>query len=54
MINVIIGVLILGYAGWILYRFVKKSKKGACASCPINSNCTKNQCEDVNHLAKHD
>jgi hypothetical protein len=54
MPNVIIGVLIFGYAGWMLFRFVRKSKKGTCASCSINASCAKNQCLDIDDVHKID
>ncbi|WP_047154438.1 FeoB-associated Cys-rich membrane protein [Aneurinibacillus tyrosinisolvens] len=37
--NLAIGALIFGYAGWALFRFVKKSKQGKCASCSMNKSC---------------
>jgi hypothetical protein len=37
--NLAIGALIFGYAGWALFRFVKKSKQGKCASCSMNKGC---------------
>lgn len=39
--NIIIGAVIFGYAGWALFRFIKKSKKGKCAACDLNENCNK-------------
>ncbi|AWB43930.1 FeoB-associated Cys-rich membrane protein [Paenibacillus sp. CAA11] len=40
MIDIILGALLFSYAGWTLYRFVKKSRKGACASCSQNKSCS--------------
>lgn len=37
--NIVIGVAIFGYAGWSLFRYMKKSKKGQCAACAINEHC---------------
>ncbi|TXL65117.1 FeoB-associated Cys-rich membrane protein [Cerasibacillus terrae] len=39
LINILLGVLIFGYAGWTLFRFVQKSKKGKCATCELKSVC---------------
>lgn len=44
MINIIIGGLIFGYASWALYNFIKKSKKGKCASCAVAKNCSSSCC----------
>lgn len=38
-INIMIGAVIFGYAGWSLYRFTIKSKEGKCASCSSNKSC---------------
>lgn len=54
MANVFIGTLIFGYAGWIMVRFVKKSKKGACTSCPVNTSCSKKNCHDIDVAHKVD
>ncbi|WP_146551300.1 FeoB-associated Cys-rich membrane protein [Rummeliibacillus sp. SL167] len=37
--NIVIGLLIFGYASWTIYRHVQKSKKGKCGSCELKSNC---------------
>ncbi|BFH64622.1 FeoB-associated Cys-rich membrane protein [Paenibacillus azoreducens] len=39
MIDILIVGAIFAYAAWTLYRHVKKSKKGACASCALNKTC---------------
>lgn len=39
LINGILALLIFGYAGWTLYRYVKKSRQGRCASCEIQKAC---------------
>ncbi|MDR9856651.1 FeoB-associated Cys-rich membrane protein [Paenibacillus sp. VCA1] len=39
LIDVLIIGVIFAYAGWTLFRYVKKSKKGACASCALNKSC---------------
>ncbi|MFC5605154.1 FeoB-associated Cys-rich membrane protein [Sporosarcina koreensis] len=38
--SIIAGVLIFGYAGFTLYRFVKRSKMGKCAGCALSKNCS--------------
>jgi len=40
--NIAIGVVIFGYAGWTIFRHVKKSKEGKCAACALKSNCQTN------------
>ncbi|MDQ0417382.1 flagellar biogenesis protein FliO [Croceifilum oryzae] len=37
--NLLIGILIFGYAGWTIMRFVRKSKQGKCAVCSLNKRC---------------
>lgn len=37
--NIIIGLLIFGYAGWTIYRHIQKSKEGKCGTCELKSNC---------------
>ncbi|MCT8139373.1 FeoB-associated Cys-rich membrane protein [Anaerobacillus sp. CMMVII] len=44
--NVIIGVMIFAYAGWSLYRFIKKSKAGKCASCSEHEGCSAFDCDE--------
>lgn len=44
--NIIIGSLIFAYATWALYRFVKKSKQGKCASCDEGKGCSTSDCND--------
>ncbi|KAF6511752.1 hypothetical protein GS8_1328 [Geobacillus stearothermophilus] len=39
MANIIIGGAIFAYAGWTMVRHVKKSAKGACASCHAADHC---------------
>ncbi|MED5019014.1 FeoB-associated Cys-rich membrane protein [Paenibacillus chibensis] len=39
MIDFLIIGIIFAYAAWTLFRYVKKSKKGACASCALNKSC---------------
>ena len=38
--NIVIGTAIFGYAGWALFRHVKKSKQGKCAACSSKSSCS--------------
>lgn len=46
MINIVLGALIFGYAGYSLTKFVKKSKQGKCAACAINKSCA-SSCEII-------
>ncbi|WP_074018142.1 FeoB-associated Cys-rich membrane protein [Massilibacterium senegalense] len=45
MINILLGVLIFGYGFYMMYRFIKKSKEGICASCGSKNSCITNHCE---------
>lgn len=51
LINIILFVLIFGYAIYTLYKFFKKSKEGKCNSCNVKQDCG---CElhqiDFDHL----
>lgn len=47
--NILIGALIFTYAAWTLYKFVKKSKQGKCASCSDSPNCESSSCCDVDN-----
>lgn len=46
MINYVLGTLIFSYAGFSLFKFMKKSKKGKCAACELNKSCRSN-CDEV-------
>ncbi|MBB6447099.1 hypothetical protein HNR53_003778 [Bacillus benzoevorans] len=39
IINILIGVLIFGYAGWTMWKFINKSKQGKCAACELKKGC---------------
>lgn len=44
MPGIIIGILILGYTGFVIYKKTKDIKKGksccgGCSSCPIKEKC---------------
>lgn len=45
MINYLLGTIIFGYGFFMMYRFIKKSKDGMCASCGSRKSCTTNHCE---------
>jgi positive regulator of sigma E activity len=51
IVNIVIGAGIFGYAGWSLFRFVKKSKQGKCASCEMRKGC-ETACNDVIDIMK--
>ncbi|MCA1042523.1 FeoB-associated Cys-rich membrane protein [Bacillus infantis] len=36
----IIGLLIFCYAGYMMYRHIKNSKKGKCAVCELKKSCS--------------
>lgn len=43
--SIIIGVVIFGYAGWALMKYINNSKKGKCAGCAVENSCqTKDKC----------
>ncbi|WP_153124450.1 FeoB-associated Cys-rich membrane protein [Peribacillus tepidiphilus] len=44
LINILIGSAVFGYAGYALWKSVAKQKKGKCAACAIQKNCTSNKC----------
>jgi len=39
LFNILMGVLIFGYAGWTLVRFYRKSKEGKCSGCASKGKC---------------
>ncbi|MFD3447980.1 FeoB-associated Cys-rich membrane protein [Microbacteriaceae bacterium 4G12] len=47
MINIVIGALIFGYAGYSLTKFIKRSKKGKCAACSLNKSCPGSSCSVI-------
>ena len=44
--SILIGALIFGYAGWTLFSYVRKTKKGKCAGCSMAKTCS-SACSDV-------
>ncbi|ANC77543.1 FeoB-associated Cys-rich membrane protein [Fictibacillus sp. 7GRE50] len=44
--NIVFGALIFGYAGWAVFRHIKKSKQGKCAACSLAKNC-ETKCDSV-------
>jgi hypothetical protein len=44
IVNIVIGALILGYAGWMVVRHVKRSAKGKCAACAVREGCSGTSC----------
>ncbi|MGG3581918.1 FeoB-associated Cys-rich membrane protein [Priestia megaterium] len=44
IINILIGVLIFGYALYHMTKFFRKSTQGKCASCAQQSSCTTDDC----------
>ncbi|CAN7143988.1 FeoB-associated Cys-rich membrane protein [Rossellomorea sp. LjRoot5] len=37
--SIIIGLLIFGYATWMVFSFFKKSRQGKCGTCALNKTC---------------
>ena len=48
LVNILLGIMIFGYATWTLFRYIKKSKQGQCATCALKETC-KNPCDSVTH-----
>ncbi|HAL00611.1 MULTISPECIES: FeoB-associated Cys-rich membrane protein [Exiguobacterium] len=46
-IDILIGLIVFGYAGFSLVRFTKKAKKGKCATCEVEPTC-ETACDEVN------
>lgn len=44
LISILFGGLIFTYAGWTIYRHLKKSKEGECAGCPDKNSCNMAAC----------
>lgn len=40
MADILIGTIVFAYAGYALYRGLRKSKKGACAACSQRKSCS--------------
>lgn len=46
LLNILLGVIIFGYAGFTIFRFIKKSKQGKCATCAMKKGC-QSACSDI-------
>lgn len=44
MINILLITAIFGYGIYVFYRHIKKSSKGKCGSCEIESSCAGTTC----------
>ncbi|RUT33545.1 FeoB-associated Cys-rich membrane protein [Paenibacillus zeisoli] len=44
--SIVIGAAIFGYAGWTLTSYIRKTKKGKCASCSLAKSCV-TACNEV-------
>lgn len=53
IVNIVIGAVIFGYAGYTLVNFVKRSKKGKCAACSLNTSCQSNTCSPGREQVVH-
>lgn len=47
VVNIILGAVIFGYAGYALIRHIQKSKQGKCAACAV-----KDACKDTSTCSK--
>lgn len=43
-ISILLGIVIFGYAGWMMFRFIQTSRKGKCATCAIKETCGLSDC----------
>lgn len=46
LVTIVLGVAIFCYAGWSLFRYVRKTKQGKCAACSLNKTC-QSACSDM-------
>jgi hypothetical protein len=46
LVNILLGLLIFGYAAFTLLRFVKRSKLGKCQACSMKKTCS-SPCADI-------
>jgi radical SAM protein with 4Fe4S-binding SPASM domain len=51
LFSIVVGLMIFVYAAWTLVQFIRKSKKGKCASCEMNKSCS-SACPGVSALGK--
>ncbi|WP_438449279.1 FeoB-associated Cys-rich membrane protein [Gorillibacterium sp. sgz5001074] len=42
--NVLVLAAIFAYAGWTLFRHIKRSKEGKCAACAAKKSCESASC----------
>lgn len=40
IVNILLGLGIFSYAGWMMARHIKKSKQGKCAACSLYNSCS--------------
>jgi radical SAM protein with 4Fe4S-binding SPASM domain len=40
IVNIVIGLVIFGYAAWMMARHIEKSRQGKCAACSLNKSCS--------------
>ncbi|WP_077298586.1 FeoB-associated Cys-rich membrane protein [Virgibacillus pantothenticus] len=40
IVNILLGLVIFGYAGWMMVRHIRKSKQGKCAACALKKSCS--------------
>ncbi|SFJ76829.1 FeoB-associated Cys-rich membrane protein [Thermoflavimicrobium dichotomicum] len=52
VINFLLGTLIFGYSGWVLYRYFQKTKQSKCAACSVKESCAVVLCNQAQHPNK--
>ncbi|TGA96177.1 FeoB-associated Cys-rich membrane protein [Sporolactobacillus shoreae] len=44
IVSTVLGLLIFGYAAWMMVKFFQTSRKGKCAACAIKESCGQSDC----------
>ncbi|MGM9927166.1 MAG: FeoB-associated Cys-rich membrane protein [Bacillus sp. (in: firmicutes)] len=44
-LNILIGVLIFGYAGYAFWKSIQTKKTGKCGSCELQKHCSSRSCD---------
>lgn len=44
-VSILLGILIFGYAAWMLVKQIQTSRKGKCAACAIKNACGQTDCQ---------
>ncbi len=51
--SIVLGLLIFGYATWMVISFVKKSRQGKCGTCALKKSCNSG-CSVVSQTERKD